>query len=339
MLETDMNCYYGWNKDISVLKDSASGGIFSAIAETILSQKGVVFGAAIDCETSTVRHIPVETAEQLSLLRRSKYQQSNTEAAFHQVAETLSGHRRVLFSGTPCQVAGLKCYLSIKRIPTEDLFTVEVLCHGVTNTKVVQSYIRSIEAKYKRKVVKYHFRTKDKPWYHSGSSMHICFEDGKEIYRNHAVDELYLVFGRNVALRPSCHACPFAKEEGRPADITIGDFWGAEEYIKDKDLLKQGIGLILTNTDRGEAFWKELTEQNKVTSEPLDIKKALPRNGALTRPARANAAREAFFLRLEQEDFIRLVHSIFKKVIFKEKIKRFIGYDRMRKIRKLRGKR
>lgn len=339
MFGIDMNCYYGWNKDISVLKDSASGGIFSVLAGSILSRNGVVFGAVIDYETSVVRHIKIDSLEDLPRLRRSKYQQSLTETAFHEVEEALAEHRQVLFSGTPCQVAGLRSYLNTKRIASDDLFTVEVLCHGVTSTKVVQRYLSSIEDKYKRKVTKYHFRTKDKPWYHSGSSMHICFDDGKEIYRNHAVDELYLVFGRSVALRPSCHTCPFAKLEGRPADITIGDFWGAEEYIKDKSLLKQGIGLIMTNTDRGEAFWQDPAVQNKVDFEALDINKAIPRNGALVQPARASRLREEFFKRFENEDFIRLVRSMYKKVIFKEKIKRFIGYDRMRKIRKLRGKR
>ena len=334
-----MNCYYGWNKDISVLKDSASGGIFSAIAESILSRDGVVFGAAIDYETSVVRHIKIDTLEDLPLLRRSKYQQSLTETVFGEVSEALFEHKPVLFSGTPCQVAGLIKFLQVKKIPSEDLFTVEVLCHGVTNTKVVQRYISSIESKYQKKVTKYYFRTKDKPWYHSGSSMHIQFADGKEIYRNHAVDELYLVFGRNVALRPSCYSCPFAKVAGRLADLTIADFWGAEEYIQDKTLLNQGIGLILTNTDRGEAFWQDLIKQNMVSAELLDITKAIPRNGALVRPARISPLREQFFKRFENEDFIRLVHSLFKKVIFKEKIKRFIGYDRMRKIRKLRGKR
>ena len=328
-----MNCYYGWNNDKNILLDSSSGGIFSAFALRILKRKGVVFGASIDFNTSIVTHKRVDSLDELSLLRYSKYQQSIIGKTYSEVEKALNNQSIVLFSGTPCQVSGLLSYLTLKKITTEKLITVEVLCHGVTNTSIVKEYLKSIESKYRKKVKRYYFRTKDKPWYHSGSSIQLVFEDGSKTYRNHAVDEFYLVYGNNIVLRPSCYNCPFAKIEGRLADVTLGDFWGAELFINNKKRLNQGISIILTNTDKGEDLWKDLVDSKVVTSVLLDYKKAVPRNGALVKPAYLNPKREDFFKRFRKEDFLRIVFSMYKKRIIRGKLKLLIGYDNIRYIK------
>lgn len=336
-----MNCYYAWNTHEDILRNSASGGIFTALAEYVLNKHGIVFGACVNQDTQEVRHIEAVNMDELAPLRGSKYQQSRMDGVYKEVAGQLKECRPVLFSGTPCQVAALHNYLDIKKISTELLICAEILCHGVTNTKVVHEYIKSKEKQKHRKIRELYFRTKDRPWYY-GSSMKLVYQDGRKEVRDNLIDPFYIAYVNSLVLRPSCYACSFARKEGRRGDFTIGDFWGAENYISDKEQLRKGISLVLTNTAKGEAVWSELTEAQEVKSAILDFDKAVKRNGALVRPAKKNPARDRFFSRLGTEDFSDIVHSVYSRKWLKNRVHYVIGYDNMRKIqsikRKLRGK-
>ena len=129
---------------MSVLHESSSGGIFSVIADKVLNNQGVVFGAAIDQETSVVYHTMIDKSSEMHLLRKSKYQQSVVGDSYKQAANRLNEDKMVLFSGTPCQVAGLISYLTLKGVDRERLITAEMLCYGVTNTEVVKSYLSGV---------------------------------------------------------------------------------------------------------------------------------------------------------------------------------------------------
>lgn len=331
-----MECWYAWNRDAETLMKCASGGIFAALARRTIEGGGVVFGACFSGDGFGVEHRGVETLDELEPLYGSKYAQSMVGSAYKDVASCLSTGRQALFSGTPCQAAALKNYLEMKNIKQERLTTVEVLCHGITNHRVVERYAESISRKRGRRVTGLRFRTKQRPWYSKGSSMCLRYEDGSEEIIDHLLDLFYMVYVNNVVLRPSCYHCPFARLKGRAADYTIGDFWGAEESVRDPEALRRGIGLVLVNTPKASQIWNDLLSGGVVAAERLDIDLAIPRNGALVEPAKCHPFREAFFERVFSDDFAALVESGFGDMIQKNRIKNWIGYDNVRLLQRLR---
>lgn len=334
-----MNCYYAWCKDLSVLSESSSGGIFSVIADQVLKNQGVVFGAAINCESSVVYHTMIDKTSNLHLLRKSKYQQSVVGESYKQVSNILKEDKDVFFSGTPCQVAGLISYLALKGVNRERLITAEILCHGVTNAEVVRSYLSGVSEKYGKRIINYEFRTKDKPWYHSGSSMHIIFDDGHELYRSSYVDEFYVAYTQNLILRPSCYKCKYAKKDKRLSDFTLGDFWGAEEYIKDKMTLNQGVGIVLTNTEKGETILQNLIKEEQVIAKKLDFDIGANMNPAMIRPANINLRREEFFQRIKKEEYFKIINDIYGKAIKKGRIHHLIGHKAYHFLKRLKNRR
>lgn len=161
--------YMAWHKDKNVLLNSSSGGAFTALADFILSKKGIVVGAALDEQSREVVHIAIENREFLNKLRRSKYYQSRTGDIYNRIREWIEQKRYVLFSGTACQIAALYSMLG-KLGDSEYLLTVDVLCHGVASKAIMDAYIKSKEKKYRRKIKAYYFRIKEEPtgWHAGG---------------------------------------------------------------------------------------------------------------------------------------------------------------------------
>ncbi len=329
-----MNCYYAWNTDGEIVRQSSSGGIFTALACRTLRAGGRVCGAAMDPGTRQVMHVFAEDEASLKPLRGAKYPQSAMGGCYGEIAETLRSGRPVLFTGTPCQTAALLRFLEIKKTETDLLLTAEVLCHGVTNTEIVNAYIGSLQKKERKTLREMTFRSKNRPWY-QGSCMHRIYTDGTEKTVDHLIDPFYIAYVNSLILRPSCHACRFARKEGRAADLTIGDYWGAEEEIRDKDRLRQGVGLVLTNTEKGEIAWQELLGENAVVSHPLEFARAVKRNGALVKPARKNPGRERFFAAWREADFIRLVQNVCSRKARISRLEYLAGYDTVRAVKNL----
>ncbi len=333
-----MICYYAWNTAEDVLLKSASGGIFALLGEKTIEQGGAVFGACFQGEGFGVAHRCARTLEALQEMQGSKYAQSMIDGAYRQAENLLRADVPVLFSGTPCQIAALRSYLAFRHVDQRKLVTAEVLCHGVTNARVVQRYAASMERKRGKRVASLRFRTKKRPWYSQGSSMELCYEDGAREIVDHLIDPFYTVYVNNVILRPSCYRCPFARIGNRPADFTLGDFWGAEDYLSDRKHLKQGVGLVLVNTPKAEQIWENLIGEGAVAAERLDVSAAVPRNNALVEPSVLNPMREAFFSSLYSTDFSRLVDSCFGVMLRKNRIKAWIGYDNMKRLKRIKRK-
>ena len=333
-----MICYYAWNTDEGALLQSASGGIFALLGKKTIERGGAVFGARFKGEGFRVIHGCARSMEALKEMQGSKYAQSMMDGAYRQAEELLKADVPVLFSGTPCQIAALRACLAVRHVDTSELVTAEVLCHGVTNAGVVRRYAASIEWKKGKRVAALRFRTKEKPWYSKGSSMELHYEDGTREIVDHLLDPFYATYVNNVVLRPSCYHCPFARLENRPADFTLGDFWGAEDYLRDRKPLKQGIGLVLVNSPKAARIWGKLIEEGAVAAEALDVNLAIPRNNALVEPAVPHPMREAFFSRLYSEDFSELVDDCFGVMLRKNRIKNWIGYDNMRRLERLKRK-
>jgi len=237
---------------------SSSGGVFAALAETILESGGYVCGAAYvkDCP-SKVQHRIICDKTELPLLQGSKYVQSDAWIVFVAIRHILEEGKIVLFSGTPCQVAGLKSYLNKTY---ENLYTVEVICHGVPSEKIFRDYLKN---SFGANVSEFAFRDKRFGWgYMATARMH----SGKEAHIHRKASSYYDGYIRGYFLRKSCYLCSFANEE-RCADITIGDYWGVfqnhrKELLKDIKSWESGVSACIVNTDAGHLLF-EATE-NKV---------------------------------------------------------------------------
>lgn len=249
--EAEPLVYAAINNDESIRMQSSSGGIFTLLAEYVIENGGVVFGACFDRDWNVV-HDYTETKEGLVRFRGSKYVQSNVGNSFSQVKIFLDAGREVLFSGTPCQVAGLKNYL---RKPYPNLLTIDLVCHGVPSPDVWRKYLQETVCKaYRIKKNKsavnicdyisdIKFRAKDKGW--KKYSFKIEYKDGR-IEINPFYENPYMnIFLSNLSLRPSCYVCP-AKLNNVQSDITLADFWGVNKIDPNIDDDK-GCGLLYIN--------------------------------------------------------------------------------------------
>lgn len=240
----EVQAYSAYFNDEAIRLSSSSGGLFSAIAQHIIRENGVVFGAAFD-DDFMVHHIAVDTMEGLAKLRGSKYTQSRIENTYQEAKQYLESGRPVLYSGTACQIAGLKSYL---KKDYEQLLTIDVLCHGVPSPKVWEIYINEQGETHESKITKICFRDKSTGW--KGYSVKLNFENGTEYSQVFNQDAFMRLFLSNVCLRPSCHDCLF-KGFPRVSDITLGDCWGVEKHFPEMDDNK-GTSVVIVNSQKGE---------------------------------------------------------------------------------------
>lgn len=277
--------YAAMNEEKKIRSSSSSGGVFYRICKNIIEKGGAAFGCAWD-EEMKARHICVEKEGDINKLQGSKYVQSNTLDSYRQVKEKLGTGRSVLFSGTPCQVAGLKNYLG-KDYPR--LFTVDVLCHGTPSPKILEEYKKGLEKKYGFKITGINLRDKKKSWKRLFTE--IRFENGKRFYTFCGYDAYMSMFLNNMSQRPSCFACKFTTAD-RQGDITLGDFWGIGKYISKLDDDK-GTSMVLVNTEKGEAIWNEI--KDGFCFEKTDFSTAESGNRVLSEPPKKNKNRDAFY--------------------------------------------
>ena len=236
------------HKENAVRKKSQSGGAFMALAEYILSIGGYVYGAALDKEFKT-RHICVDNVDDLKHLQGTKYVQSELGDTFGEIIYKLSQNKTVLFTGLPCQVCGLKKLIKAKKINDEKLYTCDLICFGVPSPKIFEEWLNLLKKTYKAHLTEVRFRDVDDAW-GKGTEKYI-FDSGlvkkgscyTELYFNHLID------------RTSCSNCNFSSME-RAGDITIGDFWGIEEFLPEFTDDK-GVSAILVNNDKGSKLFSE----------------------------------------------------------------------------------
>ncbi|MDF2984980.1 MAG: hypothetical protein K0R50_490 [Eubacterium sp.] len=282
-----------WNKDESVRKSSTSGGVFSALARNILSQGGVVFGAVFDDDIKVI-HEGVYAPEHLYRLQGSKYTQSLIGECYKEVRSLLKENKKVLFSGTPCQVSGLYAYLGKSN---DNLYTCDCVCHGVPSPGVFELYKQHLQKTNKSEIQSFKFRNKLKGW--KNYNVSVAFKNGTDVHTNFKEDPYMIGFIKNMYLRPSCHECKYASVQ-RQADITLADFWGVEKYNPQLDDDK-GTSLILANSPKGARLLEACKEE--LVIHKADLQAAVRENPSLTGPASPNRQRSKFFKHMPETDF------------------------------------
>lgn len=255
--------YGARHKDMSEVETSRSGAAFIAISDWILEQGGIVYGAGY-ADHFRVVHKRAVTKEERDEFKGSKYVQSDMGTIFKQVKQDLRDGKIVLFSGTPCQTAGLNSYIGKKY--RENLYLVDIVCHGVPSPYIWSDYLSYIEKKYKKKVSAVNFRDKGEYGWAAHKETFI-FEGGEKIYpKNNAYSTLFCSM---IMYRPSCGSCHYCNTV-RPSDITIADFWGVEKTNTEINKDNKGVSLLLVNTDKGYRVLEEIKNNLDLISAKLD---------------------------------------------------------------------
>lgn len=293
---TPIQGFSGYIINQDLLNSSSSGGAFAAIARTILEKGGVVFGCAEE-KAGYTHHIKIDCVEQLYLLQGSKYVESEINNDLYlEISSELSQKKKVLFSGTPCQCAAVKNAFG----KNNNLYIVDIICHGVPSRKLYKEYLQWLESKLKSKILKFDFRSKCKHGWSLTYRVEFEKRETKAYHENIAtMSPYYRHFLDAFNYRESCYSCEFACFD-RVSDITLGDFWGIEK-IDWKMFNYNGVSAILINSKHGKELW-EITSDKMFTNviDPILIKKY---NGQLNHPSKRIPIRETYYKDLSTKGF------------------------------------
>lgn len=322
--ENEYSCYAGANSDDDLIKKSASGGLFSAIAQDFLKKGGYVCGAVAELNEGKIKveHKVIKNINDLYKLQGSKYVQSSTVEAFKKIEKLLKNGEKVLFSGTPCQVGAIKSicdkYVGI------NLFTIDLICHGVPSQKILNGYLKEYQKQKKSLLTYIDFRNKKYGWGLTGIAK---FENGNIDKVTIENSSYYKMFLEGEIYRESCYNCTYANLN-RVGDITIGDYWGVQdlspEILNNKDISKEkGVSCIIINNEIGKEMIREYG--NNMIMYSVDINKLLVINKQLKEPANCTVKRKKYlnifskkgYLPIERQFRIEYKLKTIKKIIKK----------------------
>lgn len=292
--------YAAWLKDKEMRMNSTSGGMYYAAARKVLDTGGCVVACRYTEDWKHAEHVVVDSNDLLMPTVRSKYFQSDTQGIFQKVKRLLEGGRRVLFCGCPCQSAALQNFVGGKK---ENLLTMDFICRGINSQKAFEAFISELEHRYHSRVNSVHCKNKRKGWRSLG--VLVTFENGEEYYETRSSSYWSLGYIRdNLYMRPSCHQCRY-REIPRISDITIGDFWGIRDMTQED--MYQGISVLMLNTGKGSAFFREMENDLVFTEKTLeDVEKGNP---CLTRSPAEGTKRSLFFELLDDMEFSAAVQE------------------------------
>lgn len=295
-----------WNNNSKERISATSGGIFTTLAKKIVEDGGIVYGAAHNQEMKVV-HTRIDTKDDIFRLRGSKYVQSETHHIYSAVKQDLALGKKVLFSGTPCQVAALKNFLGKDY---GNLLLVDIMCHGVPSPLIYADYKTWLEDKYKSKIRKINFRYKKPSW--TVFSMRVDFENGKKYIASKYDDPYHCFFslgGGDLTLRRSCFKCRFTSPE-RVGDITLADFWQYRAKKFSSRGSEQGVSLVLLNSEKGYKNFE--TIEDKIRVEEHTWKEAHISNPQLSKPNNKPFRYEEFWETYYSRGFCELLKEYWK---------------------------
>lgn len=293
--------YACMNMDEEVRLNSSSGGIFSLLAEGIINKGGIVYGAAFDTN-GMVHHIAIENKDDIRQLRGSKYIQSDMNQVFQEIKNHLEDNRIVLFTGTPCQNAGLKSFL---HRDYDNLYCVDFICHGVPSPMVWKRYLIYLENKWGKERWRESnpsFRAKHEGWVRF--SISIPFSHDTEYRMEHHQDSFMKVFLKNIILRPSCYHCQF-KPSTNISDITLADFWGVWNIVPEMHDDK-GTSLSIVNSAKGQRLFEEIKVNMRY--QEVDLQEAIHYNSSFYESVKEPKERKQFFEQIDKYDLEKLMN-------------------------------
>jgi coenzyme F420-reducing hydrogenase beta subunit len=283
--------YAARTNDKTVLSKSASGGLAYTLAYEFINNGGVVFGCAFDENLWAIQK-SAYIVEELNGFCGSKYVQSDTRTTYKEVKDLLTDHRDVLYIGTPCQIGGLRAYLDEKY---SNLFTIDIVCHGVPSPRLFADYIKWLEVKYGEKIYDYSFRTKEKSGWGFSYVAKIVTSRGK-YYLPGSLDFYISNFIEGNNLRESCYRCKYASHR-RCSDITLGDYIGLES-VHPKFYCSDGVSVVLVNTKKGLDILEAISNQIEKIESHYGL--AAKKNKNLTEPSNRTSKRERFYEQLSK---------------------------------------
>lgn len=309
-----------WNLNEPIRKESSSGGFFSVLAERILEEKGIVIGAVFNKKFQVI-HDFIEKKEELYKLRGSKYVQSSINNTYSLTRENLKKGRKVLYSGTPCQIEGLYNFLGKDY---ENLITCGIVCHGVPSPKVFETYLEQLKKIFKEEIKEIKFREKINGWRDFNFS--IFFKSGKKYSEKFNKNYYCNGFSQNLYLRKSCYKCNYKLN----SDFLIGDFWGIE--LSDSNLDdNKGISLVILRSLKAKIIFNSL--KKKLFFKENSLEKSLIKNPNILEAAFINISRDDFYKDYNKKGFEYVLNKYLENDIKRLKFANFL-YRLKRKIKK-----
>lgn len=294
----DKFVFGGYSLDKDIRFESTSGGAFSEIVNVYCDDNYVIFGAEAD--GLEVFHRYITNKRELGRFRKSKYSQSKIGTAYKDAKRFLKEGKKVLFSGTPCQIAGLKAYLG--NTAYEKLLTIEVVCEGVPSPLYVRKMNKHIQAKYGARIKSLDYRYTSCSFVAKGrwdfEQMKICMSNGKTLSKDRWFNPFWSIWLKHLMSRPSCYECPFTNRE-RVADITLGDLWGVHIYCPELYGKNGGASLVIGNTEKGKSVISEAAKN--MYGHELKFEDALRYQGPMRKPIPDNPRREEFMTDLRSD--------------------------------------
>ena len=318
----EKKAYAAISKDNSIIVSTASGGVFTTIATSFLYKGGVVFGCSLEKEKNrfTINHVKVTDIKGLEKLKGSKYVQSDISNVFSEIAKELNNKKKVLFSGTPCQVAAIKSFTQ----NPHNLFTIDLICHGVPSNKMFNDYISYLSNKNNIEIDNFLFRDKKKGWglyyyyyYYDKKKNQFCQKTSPAFKSSY-----YQMFLDSYTYRENCYSCPYACDI-RVGDITIGDYWGFEtEHLelmtRHKINPEKGVSCIIVNSSKGQEILDNYSSDIYLFESKYD--KIKLHNQQLNNPSKKQKDRE-YILENYKENGYQIIEEYY---FSRNKIKRLI---------------
>lgn len=291
-LFTPISVYAAFVLDRDILHKSSSGGIFAAAAKQFIEGGGVVWGCQLN-DNLVAEHVKIMNLGDLHRLQGSKYVQSDVGKTYSQVLQELKNGCRVLYSGTPCQIAGLYSYLGRK---WDSLYTIDLLCHGVPSPVLYKKYIEWLSLKLGDQVILYEFRNKDKIGWGNGYRAKITTKT-KKYYRFSLLDPYFYAFTKGYTYRDCCYQCKYSQSK-RLADMTLADYWGIEKSHPDF-VNCDGVSLVICTTEKGKELFETL---KNIKAIPSTLELAMPYNHNLNAPTIKPEIRGSIYNGLFEDD-------------------------------------
>lgn len=313
-VNNDSKAYACYNLDEEIRKESSSGGIFTLLATNIIDRGGIVYGAAFN-HNYEVEHTKITNKKKLNKLRGSKYVQSKIGGVYAEIKELLNQEKIVYFSGTPCQIDGLLCFLDKKY---DNLICQDIVCHGVPSPKIWKHYLKQFNIEKDANIL---FRDKSTGW----DSYSFTIKQKNKFTQLSSDNEFMKVFLKDLCLRPSCYDC-HSKSLHRNSDITLADFWGVKEVCPEL-YDNKGTSLVFINSKEGQMIFDKIIPYIKY--QEVDIKKAAEYNPSSYKSVTVPRERHKFMIQIFSTDFNKISKNYTKISIFL-KFKVFI-YNKLKK--------